>query len=285
MFITHARGYTDCRPVLLYGYGGFNVSVVPVYNPAFVSFLQGFSGAVACVNLRGGGEYGEDWHRAGMLERKQNVLDGFHHAAMHLVQRDLATHNWIIAMGGSNGGLVVAAYLNQRPGLYGCVLIKVAELDCLRYTMSAAGSQGISEIGDPKDPQAFDYLRAYSPLHNIHFSAKSRGSEEHEDGLLCPPVLLLTADRDNRVPPMHPLKHVAELQHFQSSIVSPIMLLGIELGRGKSNWRGKKYEIYFRDFSAIRSCADVCILGCSFLLLVLFGLRWVTAVGFIVETL
>ena len=212
MFLTHKANERKCGPVLLYGYGGFNVSVIPNYNPAFMSFLRGFGGMVVCVNLRGGGEYGEEWHRAGMLDKKQNVMDDFHSAAAYLVEAGYTTADQIVAQGGSNGGLVVAACLNQRPELYGCVVAKVPVLDCLRYTSSAAGSLGIGEIGDPKEPVAFDYLRAYSPLHNVD-AAKP-----------YPPALFLTADHDNRVPPMHSLKHVATLQHQKRDDRGALML-------------------------------------------------------------
>ena len=239
MFLTHAVEYTQGGPVLLYGYGGFNVSVVPVYNPAFVSFLKGFGGVVACVNLRGGGEYGEEWHRAGMLGRKQNAFDDFHHAALHLVRKGITTHDHIVAMGGSNGGLLVGACLNQRPELYGCALAKVAVLDCLRYTTSAAGSLGISEIGDPCDPAAFDYLYAYSPLHNVRPGAEAEAGTDAP----YPPVLLFTADRDNRVPPMHSLKQVAELQHLRPDNPNPMMLrVDTQAGHGAGKSLDKTIE-------------------------------------------
>ncbi len=212
MFLTHHRDYVKGGPVLLYGYGGFNISVVPKYNPAFMSFLRGFGGLVACANLRGGGEYGEEWHKAGMLEKKQNVLDDFHGAAQYLVRDGYTTPDKLIAMGGSNGGLVVAACMNQHPELYGCVLAKVPVLDCLRYTTSPAGSLGISEIGDPADPTAFDYLYGYSPLHNVN-AAKP-----------YPPILLFTADHDDRVPPMHSLKYAATLQYVKHDNIAPMMV-------------------------------------------------------------
>lgn len=135
-------------------------------QPSLHASLRGFGVIVACVNLHGGGEYGEDCHRAGMLGKKQNVMDDFHSAATYPVDAGYTTANQIVPQGGSNGGMVISASLNQRPDLYGCVTAKVVVLDCLWYTTSAGASLGRGENGDRTEPVAFDYLKAYSLMHN-----------------------------------------------------------------------------------------------------------------------
>jgi prolyl oligopeptidase len=187
------------RPVLMTGYGGFNISLTPAFDPAnFVLLDQG--GIYAVVNLRGGGEYGESWHEAGMFERKQNVFDDFIAAAEWLVSSGYSNPKRIAIEGGSNGGLLTAAVMVQRPDLFGAVVCRVPVADMLRYHRFTVGRFWISEYGSADDPAQFPYLYQYSPLHNV------------KDGASYPPILITTADTDDRVSPGMAKKFAARLQ-------------------------------------------------------------------------
>ena len=201
MFLVHR---TDVRrdgdrPVLLSGYGGFNISRTPAFDPALVAFLER-GGIFALANLRGGGEYGEDWHRAGMLDRKQNVFDDFIAAAEYLVAQGFTRPARLAIEGGSNGGLLVAAVLVQRPDLFGAVICRVPVADMLRYHLFTVGRFWIPEYGSADDPEQFRFLLAYSPYHNLR------------EGVVYPPVLVMTADTDDRVSPGMAKKFAARLQ-------------------------------------------------------------------------
>jgi len=187
------------RPVLMTGYGGFNISLTPAFDPAnFVLLDQG--GIYAVVNLRGGGEYGESWHEAGMFGRKQNVFDDFIAAAEWLVSSGYSNPKRIAIEGGSNGGLLTAAVMVQRPDLFGAVVCRVPVADMLRYHRFTVGRFWISEYGSADDPAQFPYLYQYSPLHNV------------KDGASYPPILITTADTDDRVSPGMAKKFAARLQ-------------------------------------------------------------------------
>jgi prolyl oligopeptidase len=201
MFLVHRADMTadGRRPVLLSGYGGFNISRTPAFDPGNFPFLDA-GGVFALANLRGGGEYGEDWHRAGMLERKQNVFDDFIAAAEHLVAAGWTTPSSIAIEGGSDGGLLVGAVMLQRPELFGAVVCRVPVADMLRYHLFTVGRFWIPEYGSADDPTQFPYLLAYSPYHNIR------------PGVRYPPTLVMTADTDDRVAPGMAKKFAARLQ-------------------------------------------------------------------------
>ncbi len=201
MFLVHRQGITldGDRPVLLYGYGGFNINLTPGYDPAnFVWLDRG--GVFAVANLRGGGEYGEAWHAAGMFERKQNVFDDFIAAAEWLIANNYTNSKRLAIEGGSNGGLLVGAAMAQRPDLFGAVVCRVPVADMLRYHLFTVGRFWVSEYGSADDPDQFRYLLAYSPYHNVR------------DGVAYPATLVMTADTDDRVAPGMAKKFAARLQ-------------------------------------------------------------------------
>jgi prolyl oligopeptidase len=191
------------RPTLLYGYGGFNVSLTPAFSARAVAWVEQ-GGVYAVPNLRGGGEYGEDWHRAGMREHKQNVFDDFAAAAEYLIDRGITRPDQLAVYGGSNGGLLVGAFMTQRPELARAVVCAVPLLDMVRYHRFGAGRTWIPEYGDPDIAAEFAWLYAYSPYHHVP-----------EDRSL-PALLMLTADSDDRVDPMHARKFTAAVQHVSA---------------------------------------------------------------------
>ena len=201
MFLVHRKGLSrdGNSPLLLSGYGGFNISLTPAFDPANFVLLDA-GGIFALANLRGGGEYGEAWHEAGMFERKQNVFDDFIAAAEWLVANRYTRPERIAIEGGSNGGLLVAAVMVQRPDLFGAVVCRVPVADMLRYHRFTVGRFWMSEYGSADDPAQFPYLLKYSPLHNVH------------DGANYPPILITTADTDDRVSPGMAKKFAARLQ-------------------------------------------------------------------------
>jgi prolyl oligopeptidase len=228
MFITHHRDLVKNgeAPTLLYGYGGFNVSVTPTFRPTVITWLE-MGGIYVEANLRGGGEYGEPWHEAGTKTRKQNVFDDFIAAGEYLVREGYTNPRRLAISGRSNGGLLVGATLLQRPDLFAAALPGVGVLDMLRYhTASANARQWSSDYGLSEDPTEFEALLAYSPVHNV------------KPGACYPPTLITTADRDDRVVPWHSYKFAAALQHAQGC-ASPI-LLRVETraghGAGKPTW-------------------------------------------------
>ncbi len=202
IFLTMKRGYKPDgnTPVLLYGYGGFNINLTPYFSTARLIFLEG-GGIYALVNLRGGAEYGEEWHQAGMLENKQNVFDDFIGAAEHLISAGYTRPARLAILGGSNGGLLVSACMLQRPDLFAAVVPAVPVTDMLRYHKFTVGRYWVPEYGNAeKNPEHFNFLYKYSPLHNV------------KKGVDYPPVMVTTADTDDRVVPSHARKFVAELQ-------------------------------------------------------------------------
>jgi len=187
------------NPVLLTGYGGFSVSLEPTFSASLYAWLEA-GGSYAVANLRGGAEYGEEWHRAGMLHKKQNVFDDFEAAADTLIAEQYTSPAKLAILGGSNGGLLVGAALTQRPELYRAVVCAVPLLDMLRYTEFGSGRTWIEEYGDPANAEDYQALRAYSPYQHV------------VPGVRYPAVLMLSADSDDRVDPMHARKMVAALQ-------------------------------------------------------------------------
>ena len=228
MYITHRRGSTrdGDQPVLLYGYGGFDVSLTPVYRPSVEAWLE-MGGTYVEANLRGGGEYGETWHKAGTLANKQRVFDDFIAAAEFLVNENYTRRARLGIYGRSNGGLLVGAVLTQRPDLFGAALPAVGVLDMLRYqTASANARQWSSDYGLSEDAEQFRALYAYSPVQNV------------KNAVCYPPTLITTADHDDRVVPWHSYKFAAALQAAQ--ICPNPILIRVETraghGAGKPMW-------------------------------------------------
>ncbi len=213
MFLTHKKGLAldGNHPTLLFGYGGFNICLTPVFAVGPLLWIE-HGGVYARANLRGGGEYGEEWHHAGMLEKKQNVFDDFIAAAEWLIANKYTRTSRLAINGGSNGGLLVAACMLQRPDLYGAVVCAVPVIDMLRYHKFTVGRYWIPEYGNAEaDPEHFKFLYAYSPLHNV------------KEGVAYPPTLILSADTDDRVVPAHAKKFGATLQ-AASGGDNPILL-------------------------------------------------------------
>jgi prolyl oligopeptidase len=212
MFIAHRRGITPHgdNPTLLYGYGGFNISLTPRFSVTRLAWME-MGGVYAVANLRGGGEYGEVWHKAGTRLNKQNVFDDFIAAAEHLIELKYTRPDRLAAMGGSNGGLLVGAVINQRPDLFAAALPAVGVMDMLRFQRFTAGRYWVDDYGSSDDPEEFRALYAYSPYHNIR------------DGVDYPATLVTTADTDDRVVPGHSFKYIARLQQAHKG-EDPVMI-------------------------------------------------------------
>lgn len=228
MFITHRKGIekNGDNPTLLYGYGGFNISLTPGFSSSRLAWLE-MGGMLAIPNLRGGGEYGRDWHLAGTKEKKQNVFDDFIAAAEWLIAEGYTSAGRIAIQGGSNGGLLVGATLNQRPDLFAAALPAVGVLDMLRYHLPSANARNWStDYGLSENEDEFRAQYAYSPLHNV------------QEGACYPPTLVTTADHDDRVVPWHSFKYAAEMQRAQGCD-NPV-LIRVETraghGAGKPTW-------------------------------------------------
>jgi prolyl oligopeptidase len=209
MFVTHRRDLKKDgdNPTMLYAYGGFSATMTPSFSASVIAWAEQ-GGVYALANIRGGGEYGERWHEAGKLEKKQNVFDDFIAASEYLIREKYTSPARLAINGGSNGGLLVGAVMTQRPELYAVAVPQVGVMDMLRYDEFTGGAAWAVEYGSAKDKAAFQYLRAYSPLHNI------------KPGVCYPATLVTTADHDDRVVPSHSYKFTATLQVAQASAAS-----------------------------------------------------------------
>ena len=231
MTLTFRKGSTPDgqRPVLLYGYGGFDISLTPEFAPAWLAWMER-GGVLAVPNLRGGGEYGEAWHRAGILLKKQNVFDDFIAAAEWLVKERWTQPSRLAIEGGSNGGLLVGAVMTQRPELFGCALPIVGVMDMLRFQKFTIGWGWASDYGTSDDPEQFKALHAYSPLHNL------------KPGTAYPPTLVMTADHDDRVVPAHSFKFAAALQAAQAGPAPVLIRIETRAGHSAGKPTTKKIE-------------------------------------------
>jgi prolyl oligopeptidase len=221
MFLSHRKGLKrhGHNPTLLYGYGGFRISLTPSFSPAALAWME-MGGLYAVPNLRGGGEYGEEWHQAGTKLKKQNVFDDFIAAAEWLVASRYTSREKLAISGGSNGGLLVGACLTQRPELFGAALPAVGVMDMLRFHKFTIGWAWVDDYGSADDALQFKALHAYSPLHNI------------KPGTCYPPTLITTADHDDRVVPAHSFKFAATLQAAQSCDKPVLIRIETKAGHG-----------------------------------------------------
>jgi len=224
MFITYQKGLKldGNNPTLLYAYGGFNISLSPSFDPLLIAlFEQG--GVYAMANLRGGSEYGEKWHEGGMRLNKQNVFDDFIAAAEYLIAQKYTSPQKLAIRGGSNGGLLVGAVINQRPELFKAAIPQVGVMDMLRFHKFTIGWNWIAEYGSSENEADFRNLYAYSPLHNI------------KDGVKYPATLITTADHDDRVVPAHSFKYAATIQEKHAGDNPVLIRIETKSGHGASS--------------------------------------------------
>jgi prolyl oligopeptidase len=228
VFLIHRNDFepTGNAPTILYGYGGFDINMTPLYAPDRIAFIEA-GGVFAVANLRGGGEYGQDWHHAGMLENKQNVFDDFVGVAEHLIASGVTASENLGIYGRSNGGLLVTACLLQRPDLFGAVVGMVPVTDMLRYHRFTAGRYWTPEYGNAEaDSEHFEFLKEYSPLHNV-------AAAEY------PPTLITTGDTDDRVVPLHAYKFVAAMQQVVGDAGPVLLRVDTRAGHGLGKPTGK----------------------------------------------
>ncbi len=231
MFITYKKGMklNGNNPTLLYGYGGFNISITPSFSISNIVFLE--NGGVYCVaNIRGGAEMGEAWHKGGMLANKQNVFDDFIAAAEYLIKEKYTSNKKLAIMGRSNGGLLVGACMTQRPDLFAVAFPGVGVLDMLRYHKFTVGWGWAVEYGSSDNKEQFDYLIKYSPLHNI------------KKGICYPATMITTADHDDRVVPAHSFKFAATLQATQGCDKPALIRIDSKAGHGAGKPTAKQIE-------------------------------------------
>ena len=231
MFITHKHGLQldGANPTILYGYGGFNISLTPGFSVKNLVWLER-GGIYAVPNLRGGGEYGRDWHEAGMQKKKQNVFDDFISAAEWLIENKYTSPERLAVRGGSNGGLLVGAVMTQRPELFGAALPAVGVMDMLRYHKFTIGWAWVSEYGSSDEAEAFENLLSYSPLHNL------------KPGTKYPSTMVTTADHDDRVVPAHSFKFAAQMQHCHRGDNPVLIRIETRAGHGAGTPTAKLIE-------------------------------------------
>jgi len=233
MFISHHKNIEPDgkTPTMLYGYGGFNISLTPSFSITRLAWME-MGGVYAVANIRGGGEYGENWHKAGTKLQKQNVFDDFISAAEYLIAENYTNSSKLAIFGGSNGGLLVGAVTNQRPDLFGAALPAVGVMDMLRFHKFTAGRFWVDDYGSSDDPAEFEALYAYSPYHNVKAGAD------------YPAVLVTTADTDDRVVPGHSFKYAAAIQQAQGGDAPVLIRIETRAGHGAGKPTDKIVEEY-----------------------------------------
>jgi prolyl oligopeptidase len=221
MFLVYKKGMVQngTNPTILYGYGGFGISRLPNFDPVRLVWLEN-GGIFAIANIRGGGEYGEEWHRQGTRSHKQVVFDDFIAAAEWLIRERFTSTPKLAIEGASNGGLLVGACITQRPDLFGAALAYVGAMDMLRFDRFGQGAGWIGDYGSPHDPEDFKALYAYSPYHNV------------KKGTHYPATLIITGDHDTRVMPAHSFKFAAALQAAQSGDAPILLRVNLSAGHG-----------------------------------------------------
>jgi prolyl oligopeptidase len=234
MIITYKKGikFNGQNPTILYGYGGFNISIRPSFSIANAVWLEQ-GGIYAVPNLRGGGEYGKEWHKAGIQQKKQNVFNDFIAAAEFLIKNKYTNPEFLAIRGGSNGGLLVGATMTQRPELMKVALPAVGVLDMLRYHKFTAGAGWAYDYGTSEDSkEMFDYLKSYSPVHNV------------KEDTNYPATLITTGDHDDRVVPAHSFKFAAQLQNKQNGENPVLIRIETNAGHGAGTPVSKRIEQY-----------------------------------------
>jgi prolyl oligopeptidase len=224
----------DPEPALLYGYGGFNISITPGFLVSRLVWLE-LGGTLAVAVLRGGGEYGEEWHQAGSILNKQNVFDDMIACAEFLVEKQYTSKEQLAIEGRSNGGLLVGACMTQRPDLFGAALPAVGVMDMLRFNKFTIGWAWESDYGSPEDPEQFKVLYSYSPLHNL------------KPGTTYPATLVTTADHDDRVVPAHSYKFISALQAAQAGENPVLIRIQTKAGHGF----GKPTDVLIEEYTDI----------------------------------
>jgi prolyl oligopeptidase len=239
VFVVHKKGIVldGSNPTLLYGYGGFNVAIQPYFSSFNLVWMQSLNGVFAVANIRGGAEYGEEWHKAGIKEKKQNVFDDFQAAAEYLISEKYTRKDKLAIFGGSNGGLLVGACINQRPDLYGAAVAAVGVMDMLNFHRYTIGHAWTTDYGCADNAEDFKYLIKYSPLHNVNASAT------------YPATFLTTADHDDRVVPLHTYKFIAALQTALPNNPNPLLVhvdtkSGHSAGKPTSKVIEEKSDLY-----------------------------------------
>lgn len=233
MFLVHMKGQdlSQGAPTLLYGYGGFNISVLPQYKPAWMAWIKA-GGVFASANLRGGGEYGKEWHDAGRLQNKQNVFDDFIAAGEYLISEGITPKDGLAIEGRSNGGLLIGAVMNQRPDLFAAGHAAVGVMDMLRFDRFTAGRYWVDDYGYPDREPDFRTLLGYSPYHNL------------KSGVDYPALIVSTADTDDRVVPGHSFKYIARLQALDTGDAPHLIRIETRAGHGSGKPTDKVIEEY-----------------------------------------